>query len=83
MANNFAKFQTEISNLTAGNYIFTIWAKDTEERKSINLSYSVEVKSGEIAHISDIFFPPTISLKKNSLKRGETLKISGQSVPNE
>lgn len=81
MANNFAKFQTEISNLTAGNYIFTVWAIDTEKRKSINLSYSVEIRKGETAYVSDIFFPPTISLEKNSLKRGEILKISGQSVP--
>jgi len=81
MANNFAKFQTEISNLTAGNYIFIVWARDTKKRKSINLSYSVEIKSGKTAYVSDIFFPPTISLEKNSLKRGEILKISGQSVP--
>ena len=80
-ANSKADFKAEVFNITVGNYIFGIWAKDTEEKKSITLSYPVEIQTGETITHSNIFFPPTISLEKNSIKKGEALKISGQSVP--
>lgn len=76
-----ANFQIEISGLTSGNYIFGIWAEDTDKRKSITLSYPVKIQTGKTSTRSNIFFPPTISLEKTSIKKGEILKISGQSVP--
>ena len=80
-ANSKANFKAEITNITAGNYVFGIWAKDTEERRSITLSYPAEVQTGRTRTISNIFFSPTISFKENSVKQGEILEISGQSVP--
>lgn len=80
-ANSFAGFQAEVSNLNAGSYLFTLRAKDTDRRKSLNLSYPLEIESEETTTVSNIFFPPTISLENNSVGKNEVIKAFGQSVP--
>jgi len=80
-ADSLANFKAEFSDLTAGVYTFSVWAKDKKERKSITFSFTVSVIKGLITTISDIFLPPTIDTDKTSVAKGEILNILGQSAP--
>lgn len=80
-ADNQANFEVIITNITPGVYTFGIWAKDKNNIKSLTFSFTMNVISGAITTVSGIFLPPTISLSKDSVKKGEILDISGQVVP--
>jgi len=80
-ADSLANFEIEITNITAGIWTFGIWAKDTDGRKSITVSFTFSVASGMTTTISGIFLPPTIEIDKTFLQRGETLNILGQTAP--
>jgi len=80
-ADSSADFKITLTTLTAGTYTFGIWAEDKEGIKSITFSFTVTVKTGTVTTISGIFIPPTISLSKESVKRGEILDIYGQTAP--
>ncbi len=80
-ADTQASFKTEFTALTAGIYTFSLWAEDTDDRKSITFSFTVTVTPGMTTTISGIFLPPTIELEKVNLLKGETLKILGQTAP--
>lgn len=76
-----ADFRAEIANLTTGSYAFGLWAEDSEGRKSVTISFTINVSPRKTTTISDILLPPTIELEKNSLEKGEFLNISGQTAP--
>ena len=80
-ADSQADFKVEISNITPGVYTFSIWAKDKNNIKSLTFSFTMNVISGAITTVSGIFLPPTINLSEDSVKKGETLNISGQTTP--
>ena len=80
-ADSQANFKTELTNLTAGVYNFSLWAEDKEGRRSITFSFTVTVTAGMTTTISNIFLPPTIELDKVNVLRGETLNIFGQTAP--
>jgi len=73
-----ANFRIELSDLTAGNYNFGIWAEDSSGQKSITFSFSVTVSSGMTTNISGLFIPPTIKIKEVSK---DIVNIFGQSAP--
>jgi hypothetical protein len=76
-----ANFKTEIRNISAGVWNFSLWAEDSKGRRSITISFTVTILEGKITTISNIFIPPTIELEKNKVAKGETLNIYGQSAP--
>lgn len=80
-ADSQANFKVEITDITAGIWTFSIWAKDKEGRKSLTFSFTTSVTSEMITTISGIFLPPTINLSKTVLQKGETLNILGQTAP--
>jgi len=80
-ADSQANFKSQIINLTTGTYTFGVWAEDNKGRKSVIVTFTKSVISGKTAVIGSIFLPPTVELEKNSLKKGETLNISGQTAP--
>lgn len=73
-----ADFKTSLSNLTAGNYNFGVWAEDSEGRKSITFSFNVSVSSEMTTNISGLFIAPTIEMKE---VEEEILNIFGQTAP--
>jgi hypothetical protein len=81
-ADNQANFKAEITNITAGIWTFSVWAEDNQGRRSPTLSFTINIISGAITTISNIFLPPTIDLTTDRVKQGENLGILGQSVPN-
>ena len=80
-ANISSDFNIEITSITPGTYTFSIWAMDKDGVKSITFSFTVTVRAETITTIGGIFIPPTITLSKNIVNRGETLNIYGQTAP--
>ena len=80
-ADSSADFEQTITDITAGVYTFGLWAKDKEGIKSITYTITFRVTAQAVTTVSGIFLPPTISLDKEGLKRGEILNIFGQTVP--
>jgi hypothetical protein len=76
-----ANFKTEIKNISAGIWNFSLWAEDNKGRRSITISFTVTILEGKTTTISNIFIPPTIELEKNKVAKGETLNIFGQTAP--
>jgi hypothetical protein len=80
-ADNNANFKTEIKNISAGIWNFSLWAEDSKGRRSITISFTVTILEGKTTTISNIFIPPTIELDKVKVAKGETLNIYGQTAP--
>ncbi|MBU1323208.1 dockerin type I repeat-containing protein [Patescibacteria group bacterium] len=75
-----AKFQLNLTGVSAGNYIFSVYSEDSEGRRSSLLTFPVGVTYGATTNISGIFIAPTIAVDKSEVKRGDNIVIFGQSV---
>jgi hypothetical protein len=80
-ADALANFRKEIANIAPGIWTFGIWAEDTEGRRSRTHSFTTNIRAGMITTINGIFLPPTISLDRTVVPRGETLNILGMTAP--
>lgn len=76
-----AKFEISLSGISGGVYIFGIWAEDKKGLRSITHTFSIAITSGATTMVSGIFLPPSISLDKDEVKRGDFLSVFGYSVP--
>ncbi|MFA6566313.1 MAG: hypothetical protein WCT48_06215, partial [Candidatus Paceibacterota bacterium] len=70
------------SGLSAGNYTFSSYAEDKNGILSGTLTFPVSVTAGATTRINGIFLPPTIAVDKSIVKKGDTIAISGQTMPN-
>ncbi|MFA5831309.1 MAG: hypothetical protein WC878_05765 [Candidatus Paceibacterota bacterium] len=75
-------FFTSLSGLSAGNYTFSSYAEDKNGILSGTLTFPVSVTAGATTRINGIFLPPTIAVDKSIVKKGDTIAISGQTMPN-
>jgi len=82
IAGSDAKFQINLTGVSAGNYIFSVYSEDSEGNRSSLLTFPVGVTYGAATNISGIFIAPTIAVDKSEVKRGDNIAIFGQSVPN-
>jgi len=69
------EFGGYIEEITQGTYTFGLWAKDSNERRSITYSTTFFAEEGTQTTVSDIIIPPTIEINKTS---GTYLEILGQ-----
>lgn len=76
-----ANFEISLSNLISGTYTFGVWAEDSKGNRSLTHTFTLSVSSGASTVVSGIFLPPTISVDKKEVKRGEILTFLGQSAP--
>lgn len=74
-------FRQELTGMTGGIYTFSVFAEDTDGRKSVTLSFSISVLAGRTTTISGIYLSPTISLNPTQVERGEKIDIGGQIYP--
>lgn len=81
VAGSDANFQMSLSGLSAGSYIFSLYAEDKEGRRSNLLTFPAGITSGAATNISGIFIAPTITTDKSEVKKGDNIAILGQSVP--
>ncbi|MCK4386974.1 MAG: dockerin type I repeat-containing protein, partial [Candidatus Pacebacteria bacterium] len=76
-----ANFKMSASNLSAGNYIFSIFSEDKGGRRSSLQTFPVSVTAGAATEVSGIFIAPSIDVGKKEVKRGDNIAIFGQTVP--
>jgi len=76
-----AKFYTLIEGLSSGNYLFSVYSEDSEERRSVSFTFPVFITQGVTTKISGIFISPTIDVDKLEVRKGEIVKIFGQTAP--
>ena len=76
-----ASFQMTLSNLAAGNFIFSLYSEDNNGNRSSLVSFPLSLTQGAITNVTGIFIAPTISADKSEVRRGDTITLFGQSVP--
>ena len=74
-------FERELSGIGGGTYTFSIFAEDSEGRRSVTLSFTVSILSGMTTTISGIFISPTIELLPTQVEKGDKVNIFGQVFP--
>lgn len=72
------EFTTEASPGTA---TMGFWATDDANTRSITLNSTFDVTQGAITNISGIILPPTLRIANANVNPGDTVTVSGQSVP--
>lgn len=82
IADEDANFSINVSDISKGNYTFSIYAEDDKKIRSALLNYSIQVESGRIVKKDNIFIPPTLAVDKEEVKKGNNISIFGQSTPN-
>jgi hypothetical protein len=81
VADSNAKFQMSLTNVAAGNFIFSVYSEDSAGNRSSLLSFPVSVTAGATTNIGGIFISPTIDVDKSQVKQGDNIAIFGQSAP--
>jgi hypothetical protein len=69
------------SGLAGGPYSFGFIATDGEGRKSIILSFILDVVPQSTTGVAGIIIPPTVSVDKEEVLVGEMLSVKGQAAP--
>ena len=82
IADNDADFSVFLTNITSGSYIFSVYSEDKEGNRSSLLTFPLSVTLGVTTNVQHIFIAPTINTDKSEVKKGEVVKIFGQSTPN-
>ncbi|MBI2635446.1 MAG: hypothetical protein HYW79_02780 [Parcubacteria group bacterium] len=76
-----SNFTITLNNLSAGNFIFSVYGEDKDGNRSSTFSFTVSVTASVTTNVGGIFIAPTISLDKSMVKRGDNLVVFGQSAP--
>lgn len=77
-----AAFTSTISNLQTGTYLFSVYAQDTSGNQSSTITIPVTVVAGVTTSVNGIYLAPTIDVDKIQVKRGNPIRVFGQSSPN-
>ncbi len=77
-----SNFEITLTNVTAGSYIFSVYSEDNKDNRSSLLTFPLTLSDGVIIKVTGIFLSPTIDVDKLEVKKGEVVKIFGQSIPN-
>jgi cysteine-rich repeat protein len=73
------EFSTKASPGTA---TLGIWALDLYGTKSITLGNTFDVTQGAVTNLNDLLLPPSIKVSQANFNPGDTITVTGQSVPN-
>ena len=82
IAGNDANFSFNLTGLTPGSYMFSLYAEDKNGLNSPLFTFPITVQSGAVTNVGDIFIAPTLSADKTEVQRGGTLTLFGQTAPN-
>ncbi len=81
IAGNDARFSVNVENLTSGSYIFSVYSEDTKGVRSSLVTFTVALTKNILAKIENIFVAPTITTDKIDVRKGDLVRIFGQSTP--
>jgi len=76
-----ANFDVSLTDLSSGNYTFSVYAEDSALRRSSLFTFPVRVTRGANTSIGGIFLSPTIDTDKIEVRKGDNIAILGQSSP--
>lgn len=79
-ADSKGNFQAEVE-VAGGLYTFSVYAIDSENRRSLTTSFTTNVPSGKITTLSDIVIAPTIGADKSQVKYGNDISFFGYAYP--
>lgn len=65
-----------------GTASFSFWATDTRGTRSATVNTTFDVTQGAVTNLSGILIPPTLRSSIATLNPGDTISLSGQTVPN-
>ncbi len=72
-------FSTESDPGTAS---LSFWANDNSGTRSATINTTFDVTQGAVTNVNGILLPPTIRTSSASIDPGETITLSGQTIPN-
>lgn len=81
LCDNDAEFQITIEDISAGTYLFEIYAIDTEGIYSNTSSFTLTISQGMLTTVSDILLSPTLQSDASIVTEGEEITFFGQTVP--
>lgn len=76
-----ASFSATLSNLSTGNYTFSVYGEDKNGNHSTLFTFPVYFTYGSNTAVGGIFLAPTIDVDKMEVKKGDNIAIFGQTVP--
>lgn len=81
-ASGDGSYSMTITEIARGVYTFGVYAVDSSNIKSSTFSTSFTVTGGRTSNLSNINVMPSIKVSPNPVTPGETLTVSGSSIPN-
>ena len=81
LAQDSGIFQVKIKGVQPGIYTFGVFAQDAKGRKSLTLSFTLNVIKDLTTTVSGIFIPPTIATDRTLFYPDETLEAEGFAFP--
>ena len=80
-ADSFGSFDFA-TNASPGTVSMGFWSLDINRVKSITYSTTFDVTQGAITNVNSVLIPPTIAVDKATFNAGDTINLSGQTIPN-
>lgn len=77
-----SNFFGKLSNLSAGNYTFSVYGEDKNGLRGSPFTFPIFITAGVTTKIGGIFLAPTISVDKSEVIKGDNIIIFGQSAQN-
>lgn len=76
-------FNVKLDESYTPSVLYTLYAVDKADRKSLLVNYPVVIRNGSFTRVSNIRFAPTIAINKSQIKVNTSLSVSGYAAPNE
>jgi len=80
-ANSSGEFAVVVNGLNSGTFNFGFWATDIFNRRSVTLSFPLNLIRGSTTSISNIIIPPIIELSDNTISSGDSVTAFGSTTP--
>jgi len=76
-----AKFDLGLTGISAGSYMFALYGRSTEGRRSRLYTFPISLTKGAITNISGIIIAPTIDVDKSVVRQGNPITVFGEAAP--
>ncbi|MEN9558736.1 MAG: hypothetical protein RL141_1105 [Candidatus Parcubacteria bacterium] len=76
-----ARFTLTLSGLSAGNYLFLLYAESVTGRRSVLHPFPLVLSKGSLTQIDGVVLNPTMELDKTVVRRGDRLQVFGDTAP--
>lgn len=81
VAGSDGSFEAELSGLPSGIQTFSLYAEDSNGRKSVTISLTLNLIANTTTTVEGLIIPLTIAISSSTVNQGQPLFVFGQSVP--